>query len=167
MEQHSIFIELIENHKGILYKIANSYCKEAEDRSDLYQEMVLRLWQGFPTYNPEFKLSTWIYRISLNTAITHYRKDKVRNKHISTIDPILVEPPITAPNFEQSQQYQLLQQFIYELRELDKALLLLYLEDKPYREIADILGISETNVGTKLGRLKNHLKQRFERINAF
>ena len=78
IDNPDIFLYVIESNKGIIYKIAKSYCKDTEDRNDLVQEIILKLWLAFDTYNNEFKYSTWIYRIALNTAISNYRKEKVR-----------------------------------------------------------------------------------------
>ncbi len=163
-EHNILFQELIEQHKGILFKVARTYCQDEEDRQDLIQEIMIQLWQSFPKYNDEFKVSTWLYRISLNVAISFYRKNAVRkdnnislNENVSQIQDV--------EKAEKEQQLNLLDQFITELKELDKALILLYLEDKSHAEIADILGISAGNVGTKVGRIKDKLKQRYSQQN--
>ena len=142
-----LFQELIEQHKGILFKVARTYCQDKEDRQDLIQEIMIQLWQSFLKYNDKYKISTWLYRISINVAISFYRKQisQIRDDEKS----------------ETEQQLDLLDQFINELKELDKALMLLYLEDKSHMEISDILGISAGNVGTKVGRIKGKLKHRF------
>lgn len=162
----NIFLSVIEAHKGIIYKVANSYCKDTDDRNDLVQEIILKFWQAFETYNDEFKHSTWIYRIALNTAISNYRKEKVREKHFTPISETFFEIGYTDTTTETEHKYALLQQFISELKELDKALMLLYLDEKNYKEIAEILGISESNVGTKISRLKGLLKDRFIKENS-
>lgn len=165
-DKSTIFNSVIEAHKGIIYKISNSYCRDNEDRNDLVQEIILKLWQGFETYNDEFKYSTWIYRIALNTAISNYRKEKVREKHFTPISETFFEIGYTDTTTETEYKYVLLQQFISELKELDKALMLLYLDEKSYKEIAEILGISESNVGTKISRLKGLLKDKFIKENS-
>jgi RNA polymerase sigma-70 factor (ECF subfamily) len=160
----NIFLSLIELNKGIIYKVSNTYCRDAEDRKDLVQEIVFQLWRSFSNYNEQFKYSTWVYRIALNVAISFYRKETKR-KDISMplIDGIFdfVDLPI---NTETQAQLTFLQQFILELKELDKALMLLYLEEKTYKEIAEIIGITETNVATKISRIKEKLKQKFSQI---
>ncbi len=166
IENSNIFITVIEVNKGIIYKIANSYCRDSEDRNDLVQEIILKLWQAFETYNYEFKHSTWIYRIALNTAISNYRKEKVRGKYFTAISETFFEIGYTDTTTETEHDYVLLQQFISELKELDKALMLLYLDEKSYKEIAEILGISESNVGTKISRLKGLLKDKFNKENV-
>jgi RNA polymerase sigma-70 factor (ECF subfamily) len=158
------FLSVIENNKGIIYKVANFHCKDEEDRKDLVQEIIMQLWKSFDNYNNEFKYSTWIYRIALNVAISFYRKEK-RRKEIS--NP-LTESIFTVIDFrydtDNETNYILLRQFISELKELDKAVMLLYLEEKSHKEIAAIIGITETNVSTKIGRIKKLLKQKFSSI---
>jgi len=161
IETTDIFLSVIESNKGIIYKVANSYCRDIEDRNDFVQEITLKLWQSFDTYNNEFKYSTWIYRIALNTAISYYRKEKVREKYFTAISASFLEFEDTNTSNETEHKYVLLQQFISELKDMDKALMLLYLEEKSYVEIAEIIGISESNVGTKISRLKGLLKEKF------
>ncbi|TAG30316.1 MAG: sigma-70 family RNA polymerase sigma factor [Sphingobacteriia bacterium] len=165
IDNPKIFLSVIESNKGIIYKIANSYCKDTEDRNDLVQEIIMKLWQAFDTYNNEFKHSTWIYRITLNTAISNYRKEKVRKKYFTPISEPFFEHEDTKDSTETEHNYVLLQQFISELKELDKALMLLYLDGKNHKEIAEILGISESNVGTKISRLKGLLNDKFIKQN--
>lgn len=162
--KNDLFISVIESHKGILYKIANSYCKDSEDRNDLIQEIIIQLWKSFENYNDQYKYSTWIYRIALNAAISFYRKENRRKEIANPItDSILNFAEISSTN-DTENNINLLQQFISELKELDKALMLLYLEEKNHKEIAEIIGISETNVATKIGRIKTSLKQKFSII---
>jgi RNA polymerase sigma-70 factor (ECF subfamily) len=156
-----IFLSVIETNKGIIYKIANSYCKDPEDRKDLFQEIVSQLWKSFDNYNNQYRYSTWIYRVALNVAISFYRKEN-RRKVLSSP---LSEGVFSLIDFDETNEMEsnlrMLQQFIQELKDLDKALMLLYLEEKSHREIAEIIGITETNVATKIGRIKQLLKQRF------
>lgn len=158
------FLLIIESNKGIIYKVVNSYCKDFEDRKDLVQEIILQLWKSFPSYNQQFKHSTWIYKIALNIAISFYRKRTTR-RNIS--DPIsesifnLIDPQ---ENNELEANLILLQQFISELKELDRALMLLYLEEKSYREMSEIIGITETNIGAKISRIKEALKTKFSQF---
>jgi RNA polymerase sigma-70 factor (ECF subfamily) len=160
-----IFLSIIENHKGILYKIANSYCKDQEDRQDLIQEIIIQLWQSFENYNSQFKRSTWIYRIALNTAISFYRKNKVRRLKTTELSAILATSLKADEPFQDNPNLAILQVFIQELREIDKALILLYLDGLSQKEIAEIIGITPTNVGTKLSRIKKTLRQKFQTIN--
>lgn len=159
--QKDIFLSILEDHKGIIYKVANSYCRDHEDKKDLVQEIIIQLWQSFEKYNNQFKYSTWIYTISLNTSISFYRKkSKPINKTIE-LKGILETPISDNATHEEDANIQLLQRFIRELREIDKALILLYLEGLNQKEISDIIGISASNVSTKVGRIKKILKEKF------
>jgi RNA polymerase sigma-70 factor (ECF subfamily) len=163
--KNETFIKTIDTHKKIIYKIVNSYCQNKEDRKDLEQEIIIQLWNSFDKYNTEYKYSTWMYRIALNVAISFYRKEKkwsVRNDFYNE-DLIYSIPDEEEYNTELDQNIKLLQEFIDRLNELNKALMLLYLEEKPYDEISEILGISKTNVATKISRLKLRLKKEFQR----
>lgn len=159
-----LFITVLESHKGILYKVAKAYCQDEDDRKDLVQEMTVQLWRSFETYNDEYKYSTWMYRIALNVAISFYRKEN-RRKHLSNplTENVLEVSEISGAN-DIEENVGFLLQFIAELKEMDKALMLLYLEEKSHREMADIIGISESNVATKIGRIKAILKQKFSTL---
>lgn len=161
--EKDIFLVLIEKNKGIVYKIANAYCKDAEDRKDLVQEIIIQLWKAFSKYDERYRISTWMYRISLNVAISFYRKGR-KSLH-SPLTESVIAVPAEEDQTEQEENVRLLYQFIGELDELNKALMLLYLEDNSYREMAEVLGISESNVATKIGRIKEKLRKRFSMIN--
>jgi RNA polymerase sigma-70 factor (ECF subfamily) len=161
MDQEEIFLSVLEKHKGILYKVANSYCKDAEDRKDLIQEMVYQLWRSFDKYQEQYKYSTWIYRIAFNVSISFYRKENSRKIVSVPISNSLLNFSETSISEEEVPGLKLLQQFISELKELDRALMLLYLDEKSHKEIAEIMGLTETNIATKISRIKNNLKQRF------
>jgi RNA polymerase sigma factor (sigma-70 family) len=156
------FMLLIKQHKGILYKITNSYCKHIEDRKDLLQEIIVQLWNSFEKYNSEHKYSTWMYRIALNVSISFYRKENRREKISNPLTESIIN--FTQDDDDGSQilesELSKLQNAINELKELDKALILLYLEEKSYKEIASIIGLSETNISTKIARIKTILKQK-------
>ena len=163
-EKNDLFISIIESHKGILYKVANSYCKDSEDRKDLIQEIFVQLWNSLDNYNDEYKYSTWIYRISLNLAISFYRKETTRTKISGPFNEGIFNFVDTYDTEEKETNLGMLQQFISELKQLDKALMLLYLEEKSYKEISEIIGYSETNVATKISRIKIALKEKFSHI---
>jgi RNA polymerase sigma-70 factor (ECF subfamily) len=160
------FIATIDIHKKIIYKIVNSYCKNKEDRRDLEQEIIIHLWNSFDKYNPEYKYSTWMYRIALNVAISYYRKEKKWSfsNDFYNEESICSITDENEYDTELDHNIKLLQEFINKLNELNKALMLLYLEEKSYDEIAGILGISKTNVATKINRLKSKLKEEFQKI---
>lgn len=157
------FLKLIRDNRKIIFKICNSYCKNKSDREDLAQEIVYQLWKSSGSFDPGYKFSTWMYRVSLNVAISFYRKEKKSGNTISLEEHLIEIADEENPN-EPDENFQLLQQFINELKELDRALMILYLEEKEYREIAEILGITETNVATKISRIKEKIKQKFINI---
>lgn len=154
------FLRLLEEHKGIIIKICNGYCQAKDDKEDLSQEIVYNLWKAFGTYAPDYKFSTWFYKVALNVAISYYRKEK-RSLQYTPYDENLIVFSDEGYNKELEGNLLLLQQFILELKEIDKSIMLLYLDDKSYHEIAEITGISETNVATKINRIKTNLKSKF------
>ena len=159
-KQQQFFQVTIEQHKGILFKVARAYCPDEDDRQDLLQEILIQVWQSIHKYNDQYQISTWLYRISLNVAISFYRKNTSRAGRFRVLDEQLEQVPIEDKSEDERQLY-LLEHFIGELKEIDKALIILYLEDKSHTEIAEILGMSVSNVGTKIGRIKDKLKTRF------
>ena len=161
--QQHFFEDIIEQHKGILFKVARTYCPDKEDRQDLIQEMMIQIWQSIHKYNDQYKISTWLYRISLNIAISFYRKSSTRTKKFTDLNEQKMDTPVENKS-ENERHLNLLGKFISELKEIDKALMILYLEDKSHTEIAAILGMSASNVGTKIGRIKNQLKARFSQL---
>jgi RNA polymerase sigma-70 factor (ECF subfamily) len=158
-EQQDFETRLAE-HRGILYKLANAYCPAGEDRDDLVQEFLLQLWRSFPSYDRERRFSTWMYRVALNTAISFARSARMRTTRTVALDesPEVERVAAVVPATEDARIGELYR-VLHGLPELDRALVLLYLEEKSYREIAEILGISETNVGTRLGRLKQAMRR--------
>lgn len=155
------FLGIIESNKGIIYKIANSYCRNTDDRNDLVQEIILQIWRAFDSYSGKAKYSTWIYRIALNVAISYYRKESRRRDINYELPPTILEISDEAFDSESDTNIANLQKYIRELKEIDRALMLLYLDEKSYKEMAEILGISPGNVATKINRIKNSLKQKF------
>lgn len=151
------FGALLERHRGIVFKVANAYAHGADDRADLAQEIAAQLWRAYPRYDPERTFSTWMYRIALNVAISFVRID-VRERQSVPLDEELHDVAGDGADHEKEQQVRALRRFIAELPPLDRALMLLYLEDRSGREIAEVLGISESNVTTKLGRLKQRIR---------
>lgn len=151
------FQVLVDEHRKILYKICNSYCKDYDFRDDLAQEIIVQLWKSFPKFDASCRFSTWMYRIALNVAISFYRREDTRTRYVISSEEHLLQ----AVDQRQSEPegVQKLYEFINELDPLNKALVLLYLDGSSYQEIAEVLGISETNAATKMNRLKNKLKQ--------
>jgi RNA polymerase sigma-70 factor, ECF subfamily len=149
------FIELIKKHQGILYKICNIYFYRDPDKEDYYQEILIRLWKSYPGFKNQSEFSTWLYRVALNTAIDIIRKQTIQQKHIE-----LSEAEYNIPdrdNNTESDKKEVLYQAIDHLSDVEKAIIILYLEDYNYKEIAEIIGISESNTGVKINRIKNQL----------
>lgn len=151
------FQALIEEHKKILYKVCNLYCRSREDRDDLGQEIIIQLWRSFGAFDGRCQFSTWMYRIALNVAISFYRRESRRARHVISDEERLLTVIDEPAN--QTDEIRLLYEFIAELGPLNRALILLYLDGNSYQEIGEVLGISETNVATKISRLKKAMKQ--------
>jgi len=153
------FQALLAQHWGIVLKVAYSYGRSAEDRDDLAQEIALQLWRSFPRYDESRKFSTWMYRVALNVAISDWRRHGKQEPALVSIDGNEAIQLVAPPTPEPDERIAALNHLIAELDPLNRALLLLYLEERPYREIAEVLGISETNVATKINRLKQRIRQ--------
>jgi RNA polymerase sigma factor (sigma-70 family) len=158
------FINIIRQNKKLIFKVCNSYCKNADDRQDLVQEVIIRLWQAFGKYDNRYKLSTWMYRIALNTAISHYRSGKRSEQSTVPLSESLMDIADENLEIELDEQVKQLHLFIRELDELNRGLMILYLDNNSYKEIAEVLGISETNVATRISRVKQQLKYQFTQI---
>ena len=158
MDQEKVFIEMIKRNESLIFKITTIYGNSEDERKDLYQEIVLQLWKSFKKYRNEAKLSTWMYRIALNTAISRLRKEKTAPKTIDFGSDV---------DFLANSQDDLLEERskelyanIAQLNSIEKAIVLLYLEDKNHGEIAQIIGISASNVSIRLIRVKQKLKEK-------
>jgi RNA polymerase sigma-70 factor (ECF subfamily) len=156
------FEEILNKNKGIIFRVVNYYCKDADDKKDLEQEILIQIWLSYKKYNDEFAWSTFIYRIALNVSIGFYKKQKRRKDkfinvnlfietHLQDDTPLIIDEDL-----------RVLNEFIFQLNDINKALMILYLQEKSYAEIALILGISETNISTKINRLKIQLKEYFK-----
>ncbi|MEM6378123.1 MAG: sigma-70 family RNA polymerase sigma factor [Bacteroidota bacterium] len=163
MEQAE-FIALVRTHQKLIYKICHSYCQNTQDWQDLEQEVLLQLWSAMPKYDGRVQISTWIYKVALNTAIAFYRKGKKYKSPKVSIDEQVLAMPDPAGSTIVNEQLVQLHQFIGALPPLNKALMLLYLDDYKPKEIAAILGISRTNVSTKLNRIKKQLQEQFKKV---
>ncbi|KFB02402.1 RNA polymerase sigma70 factor [Mangrovimonas yunxiaonensis] len=151
------FVELLEEHQNIVHKVCRLYTNDQASHKDLFQEITIQLWKAYPKFRGDSKFSTWMYRVALNTAITLYRKStrKIKTQEFDT-----VQFKIKTEEYDQTEEVQLklMYQAIHELNDIEKALVLLYLEDKNYSEISDTLGISEVNARVKMNRVKKKLK---------
>lgn len=158
------FLQLIEAHKGIILKVCHGYCHQAATRDDLAQEIIYQAWKSHPRYKPAYRYSTWLYRIALNVAVAHYREMRRMHQWIALGENHLhIQEPATQEEQKEGQQF--LQSFMEGLKPLDRALLILHLDERSYQEIGEILGISASNVGTKLNRLRQKMKIEAEKRN--
>jgi len=149
---------LVNEYRGMLYKVCRMYCFTEHDRQDLFQEIIIQLWRSYPSFRGEAKFSTWLYRIALNTAISGLRKQR---RQIVLTDPesLPVELQDIQYSAEKEEQLQQLYAAINRLTEVEKALTMLYLEDKSYQEMEEILGISQNNLRVKMNRIKEKLRK--------
>ena len=151
------FAKELESHQSIIHKVCRSYTNNDAAHKDLFQEITIQLWKAYPKFRGESKFSTWMYRVAFNTAISLYRKSK-RSVETTQIYDNLKELEYHGYDNEKDKQLDLLYKAIYSLNDIEKALALMYLEDKSYREIAKTLGISEVNARVKMNRTKTKLK---------
>lgn len=149
------FSELIEKHQGIIHKITMVYANHSVDREDLFQEICLQLWRAYPNFRSEAKFSTWMYRVALNTAISNVRK----NSRQPVFETLKGNEKVAAEDTNDAEQVKLLYRGIAQLNHIDKAIILLWLEDKSYEEIAEVLGTSRGNIEVKLVRIRKKLKE--------
>ncbi|MGB1207227.1 MAG: RNA polymerase sigma factor [Chitinophagales bacterium] len=157
---HKKFVHNISKHQGILHKICNLYAHTATDRQDLLQEMLLQLWRAYPNFRGQAKISTWMYRIALNTAISSFRKQKrqIKTQNFQS-DDVFLNKFIDTISIEEDEKLAQMYAAIAKLKDLEKAIVMLYLEDYSYEKIADMLGISSNHIGVKLHRIKLKLKK--------
>lgn len=152
------FLDRLEAHRGIPRKVAGAYCRNRADREDCVQEIVAQLWRAFPRYDGDKPFSTWAWRIAVNVAITFYRKGRNEAERAVPSEGAIFDA-MPAATDEPDAMLERLHALVARLDEFDRALVVLYLDDRPQAEIADVLGISLTNVSTKLGRIKTRMKQ--------
>lgn len=150
------FIQDIKENEGIIYKITRIYSNNTEDQKDLYQEIVYQLWKSYSSFKENSKISTWMYRIALNTAISNLKKEKRRGSQVS-IDNLLLNQ-MNEVDTVMEERITLLYAHIKKLSIVERGIILLHLEGKSYDEIATITGFTNTNIGTRLARIKQKLK---------
>ncbi|MFN8010793.1 MAG: sigma-70 family RNA polymerase sigma factor [Holophagaceae bacterium] len=152
------FLAQIEPHRGILFKVAGAYTRDPEDLRDLVQDILVQVWRAYPRFDGRCKFSTWMYRIALNVAISFSRAEHARTARLAREEGLLEALPAAPDPGPPGDELALLHRFIDGLPALDRALALLYLDDRPQAEIAEVLGLTPTHVATKLGRLKQRLR---------
>ena len=157
------FIRLVETHKGIIVKICSIYARRSDEKDDLFQEIVVQLWKAWPNFEGRSQFSTWLYRIALNTAISGLRKRKTDLVLMDQLEmPDAVDPGL---DLAKEEQLKTLYMAIRELPEIDRAVVMLYLEDHSYEEMEDILGISQGTLRVKMNRAKEKLKKSIQTIS--
>ncbi len=150
------FVALLRDHQRLVYRIASSYGRGRADIEDLAQEIAAQAWRAFPSYDAQRRFSTWLYRIALNVAISWLRAEAPRRQRSVPYDAELHEPTVS-DDLDADDGSRILRGFIESQGPLDRAVLLLYLEERPLAEISEILGITTTNLTTKINRLKERL----------
>lgn len=152
------FVQQLQANQNIIHKICRLYTAGDDAHKDLFQEITIQLWKAYPKFRGESKFSTWAYRVALNTAITLYRK---KTRSVSTIEFENTKHFIRQEdyNYEEEEQIKLMYKAVYQLNDIEKALIFMYLEDKDYEEISETLGISEVNARVKMNRIKGKLKK--------
>lgn len=156
MQLQQQFIDLLNQHQGIVHKVCNLYMDSPADREDLFQEITYQAFKAFKNFRGQAKFSTWLYRVALNTAITFYRKEK-RQPELLTFELLPEAQPDEADPVEE--QTKAMYKAIGNLSNIDKAIVMLYLEDYSYQEIGDVVGITANNVAVKMNRIKSKLKE--------
>jgi RNA polymerase sigma-70 factor (ECF subfamily) len=153
------FLKILTDYQGIIHKVNLIYFKSNMDKQDNYQEIVYQLWKSFPSLRNRDKIASWIYSVSINTSISKIRKDSKLQFCDSVPDFTAVEQH----EYDESTNYQKLMDALYKLNEIDRSVMLLYLEDFSYEKIAEIVGVTASNVGVKIHRLKNQLNKQLNK----
>ena len=156
------FIARLEKHQRILFKVAYIYCRDRDDRQDLVQEMLIQVWRSYARFDERVQFSTWMYRIAVNVAITHYRNESRRIRDTVPLEEYGLDIAAADALFDnEGDNMRALRQMINGLDELNRALILLFLEGFSSEEIAEVVGISASNVSTRINRLKTKLQAEF------
>lgn len=149
------FMQLVNENKRTIYKVCYMYASGEDHLKDLYQEVLANLWQGIDSFRGEAKASTWIYRTAINTCVTYYRRHDRHNNEMSSLDTIA--NLADAGDSGRSEQIAEMYRLIGQLNKMDKALILMWLDERSYDEIADVTGMTRNNVATRLRRIKQRL----------
>lgn len=157
-ELEQAFVKQLRENQNIIHKICRLYTSGDDAHKDLFQEITIQLWKAYPKFRGDSKFSTWAYRVALNTAITLYRKS-TRSVQTTSFESERTFIKQEDYNYEEEEQIKLLYQAVYQLNDIEKALVFMYLEDKDYAEISETLGITEVNARVKMNRIKGKLKK--------
>ncbi len=151
------FVKLINENQGLIHKVCLIYERNDESRKDLFQEILIQLWRSFDSYKGQAKITSWMYRIALNTAISSLRKTS-RIPETTELDNLKFQIADKDESAMRSEQFQMLENAIKQLNEIEKAMMMLYFDDISYEEIAETLGITQNNVRVKMNRIREKLK---------
>ena len=163
MEKKDTFIKAIQENERLIFKVASFYTDSKDDRDDLVQDIIYNLWKSFDTFQQRSSFSTWMYRVAMNVAILHLKQ---RKRKVQAVPIDLGALNFAETGFDGNEEkLQVLRKLMNDLNLFDKGILMLYLEDKSHTEIAEIIGISKSNVGTKLSRIKEKLRQQVNNQN--
>lgn len=157
------FTELLFQNQGIVHKICNLYFNNGIEKEDYQQELIIQLWKAFPSFNNKSKFSTWMYRVCLNAAIDIIRKEKVQSNFVRVNNHDVSAIPDSKKETNANQE--LLYRVINKLSDTDKAIITLYFDEFTYKEISEIVGITESNTGVKINRIKSFILKSFENGN--
>ena len=146
----------MEKHKGIILKVTRMYCEHKENREDLFQDIIIQLWQAYPRFKNNSKVTTWMYRVALNTAISRIRKEKKKGQYHDAPDYAL--EIALQQHHQDDENIELLFKAIHLLSDIEKAVVMLYMDDYSYKEMAEMLGTTESNIGFKINKIKGKLK---------
>jgi RNA polymerase sigma-70 factor (ECF subfamily) len=157
-EAEKEFEKHLREHELLLFKVCRIYASSEADREDLFQEIVIRLWKAYPGFQGESKFSTWLYRVAINTAISGFRKKKI---FIKNYEPAIMPEPAGeyGDHGDEEEKLQQLYKAIDQLNPVEKAIVMLYMEDRSYQEMQQIIGLSEGNLRVKMNRIKEKLRQ--------
>lgn len=158
MAEKNRFLELIKENQDIVHKICCLYSNNTDDRKDLSQEIICQLWKSYQSFRGDSKFTTWMYKVALNTALLNLRRHRFRMR-TERLTEHHTDIPAEAAEKDKHGQISRLYQAIYQLGKLDRAVILLYLEQLSYKEISEVIGISESNVSVRLVRTKKKLKE--------
>jgi len=163
-QQKETFLSLITEHQDLIRKVAAMYYKNLADQEDAFQEILVNLWKAYPTFRGESKVTTWMYRVALNTVISGFRKASNRVHHNRS--DLNISDELIKPEREQiaSEDIDVLYQSIEHLTDIEKAVIMLYMEEKTYDDIAEIMGMTRTNVGVKINRIKKKLQKLYKEL---
>lgn len=160
LESETDISVIIENNKSLIYKVVNSYCSDNNEQEDVIQEIIFQIIKGYKKFDHKVKVTTWMYKMAFNITISHYRKQKTIKKHMVSMPSKIIAIEEDETN-EYDERIKQLRKFIQEFEPLNKAIVIMYLDGNSHTEISEAMGISVSNVGTKISRIKTQLKKKF------